>query len=59
MYSRIMRRTTCEEVRSSCAHSRSNSAFLRGSIRIRQTGGALFQLRDGGAFHLHASYIIG
>ena len=34
MYARIRRRTTCEGVVSSSAHSRSNSSFLRGSIRI-------------------------
>ena len=34
MYSRIKRRKTCEGVRSSCAHSRSNSSFLRGSTKM-------------------------
>src|SRR6185437_1242310 len=34
MYCRIILRTTCEGVTSSSAHSRSNKAFLRGSMRI-------------------------
>ena len=34
MYSRIRRRTTCEGVWSSPAHSRSNTSFLRGSINM-------------------------
>ena len=34
MYSRIRRRTTCDGVWSSAAHSSSNSAFLRGSTRM-------------------------
>ncbi len=34
MYARMSRRTTCEGVVSSSAHRRSNTAFLRGSIRI-------------------------
>ncbi len=34
MYARMSRRTTWEGVVSSSAHRRSNTAFLRGSIRI-------------------------